>query len=151
MSHTPLPVFVPDSISFRLLLEPLSGDGPRQFRPIRAGRFVVSIQASEANASSPPGAPPPEDVDAFEVAIFTTGADGEQPSTVSPASHPHLFRDSRWAKSWVAAIAEDRTSTYWSGRFIPIDVVTDLLTCLCNPGAYAYLLSRGIIPPQPPT
>lgn len=149
MSPTPLAVFVPGALSYRLLLEPIPGDGPRQFRPIRAGRFVVSIQASEANASSPPGAPAPEDVDAFEVAIFTTGADGETPFTVSPQSHPHLFRDARWARSWVPAPGDGSTPTFWSGHFIPNDVVSDLLTCLCNPDAYAYLLSRGVFP-QPP-
>jgi hypothetical protein len=145
MSQTPLAVFLPDAPSFRLLLEPIGGDGPRQFRPIRAGAFLVSIQASEANASSPPGAPAPEDVDAFEVAIFTTGVDGDPPRTVSPRSHPHLFRDPRWARRWVCAPAEGCGPVFWSGHLIPTAVVSDLLVCLCNPGAYAYRLSRGII------
>ena len=138
MSPTPLPRFGPDALSFRLQLEPVPGDGPRQFRPLRVGGFLVSIQASDAAASWPPGTPAPEDVDAFEVAIFATG-DGKTPHTVSPLSHPHLFRDPRWAGSWVPVAAEG--GTYWSGRFIPTDVVGDLLTCLCDPDAYTHLLT----------
>jgi hypothetical protein len=149
MTQTPLPVFFPGDLSFRLLLEPLPGVGPRQFRPIRAGRFVVSIQASEANASSPAGAPPPEDVDAFEVAIFTMEANGEAPRAVSPLSHPHLFRDPRWARCWFPAPDDSSNPTFWSGHFIPTDVVADLLTCLCNPDSYAFLLTHGIIPLRP--
>ena len=141
MSPSPLPSFRPGEHSFRLQLEPLPGDGPRQFRPLRVGGFLISIQASDATASLPPGTHPPEDVDAFEVAIFTTGADGEPPHTVSPFSHPHLFRDERWARAWVPVAAAEG-GTYWSGRFIPTDVVSDLLTCLWDPDAYTHLLTQ---------
>lgn len=112
---------------------------------MRAGRFIVSIQASELHASSPAGAPPPEDVDAFEVSIFTNGDDGNLPWTVSPRSHPHLFRDGRWAHSWVPRADDD--GSFWAGHNIPTHVVSDLLTCLADPARYAARLASRPTPP----
>lgn len=108
----------------------------------------MSIQASAVHASSPAGEPPPEDVDSFEVAIFTSGADGSPPRTVFPRSHPHLFRDRRWSRSWVPR-DDGAESTFWSGHFLPTHVVADLLNCLVDPTGYTLMLIQGMIP-QPP-
>jgi hypothetical protein len=138
MDASPLPVYSPSNFpsSFRLLLEEIPGFTPRLFRPIRAGRFIVSIQASQAHASTPDGSPPREDVDTFEVTIFTAGEDGRYPVPVTPRSHPHLFRDARWALSWRPGDIPVHPA-FWSGHYIPMVVVSDLLTCLVDPAVYA--------------
>jgi hypothetical protein len=120
--------------------EEVREDGSRRFRPIHAGAFQISVQASTKNASLPPGEPPIEDVEAWEVAIFTADA-----RAVSPRSHPHLFRDRRWRVLWKQA---DHRVGYWSGHYVPTDVLRDLLDCLIDPDGYTQLLTRNILPGQ---
>lgn len=119
----------------------------RAFYPIRAGRYLVSIQASERAASDPQAAVPIEDVNAWEVAVFTDGSDGEEPRSISPRAHPHLFRDARWRDRWVLPRdADAQEHPLWTGQFIPTAVVKDLLDCLCDPEGYAQLLAQGLVP-----
>ena len=153
-----MPVYTPGRTVFRELLEEGQGAGhPRQFRPVRAGRYLVSVQASECHASIPRASVPAEDVDAWDVAVFTDGSDGSPPRPVSPRSHPHLFRDRRWADRWHFREPEDPDAPpYWSGNEVPTRVVADLFDCLVDPDGYTELLVRGSIsnlprhPPAPP-
>lgn len=147
----PIPVYLPGRTAFRELLQETHEPGdPRQFRPVRAGRYLVSIQASEYHASIPRAPVPPEDVEAWEVVVFTDGSDGVLPWPVSPRSHPHLFRDHRWRDRWYFAQPEDlEAPPFWSGHELPTRLVTDLLGCLVDPAAYADRLLRGPISGPP--
>ncbi len=153
-----MPVYTPGRTAFRELLEEGQEPGePRQFRPIRAGRYLVSIQASEYHPSIPRASVRAEDVEAWAVAVFTDGSDGSPPLTVSPRSHPHLFRDRRWADLWHFSEPEDPDAPpFWSGHEVPTRVVADLLDCLVDPDGYTALLVRGLFskrprpPPSPP-
>jgi hypothetical protein len=143
----------PDRIEYRpgdsffgLLEEDCSRAGPRQFELIHVGAFLVSIQTSDAMASDPPGAPPIEDVDSWEVAVFDWNL--PPPHCVSPASHPHLFRDARGRPLWHLA---EQPAGYWSGRHVPTGVIRDLLDCLTDPAGYAELLAQYVLPGQDPT
>jgi hypothetical protein len=149
-----MPVYVPGKSVFREFLEEAHEPGdPRQFRPIRAGRYLVSIQASEYHASIPRACVPAEDVEAWDVAVFTDGGDGTPPRPVSPRSHPHLFRDGRWTDLWQFREPDDPDAPpYWNGNEVPTRLVADLLDCLVDPDGYAALVVRGLIPtpPRPP-
>lgn len=144
---SPMPEYVPGQTFFRALLEEGQPHGePRQFRPIRAGAFLVSIQASARHASLPQADLPLEEYEGWEVAVFTDGGDGTEPRPVSPRSHPHLFRDQRWARLWMPALGVPTSGgLYWSGHRVPSRVVADLLDCLVDPEGYAALLARGVI------
>lgn len=93
--------------------------GARLFAPLEIGDFVISIQASPAHASRPRANCPPEDVEAWEVAIFQAAA------WVGPGSHPELFLEPEWERYWRAE-REGKPA----GTEVPTEVVQVLVDIL---------------------
>lgn len=100
---------------FRTQLDEVRHEGSRRtFRPLTAGPYRLSIQASEEHLSHPRGLVPLEDYDQWEVTVYA--ADG---SWVTPRTHPKLFRDQLWSRYWV----EDTPGDATIGQFLPTEVV----------------------------
>jgi hypothetical protein len=99
---------------FRGRLRELSRkDERRLFHPLDAGSYVVSVQASSDHASVPRAAVPADEVEAWEVAVFT--GDGRR---LDETSDPELLALPReWLRYWRGGIA----------RRVPTAVVRVLL------------------------
>jgi hypothetical protein len=102
-----------DRVEFPRDLRELSRhDQDRLFFPIRAGEYVLSVQASGAHASIPAAAVHPDDVSAWEVAVFDRH--GRRLDEADPAL---LSLPREWARYWSGNV----------GRFVPTPVVRVIL------------------------
>lgn len=100
---------------FRTQLDEVRQEGTRRiFRPLTAGRYRLSIQASEQHLSHPRSLIPLEDYDRWEVTVYA--ADG---SWVTPRTHPRLFQDPLWSRYWI----EDTPGDATIGQFVPTEIV----------------------------
>lgn len=119
---------------FRIQLEEVRRDGTRRiFRPLPAGSYRLSIQASVAHHSYPRSLVPVEDYDRWEVTVYA--ADG---SWVTPRTHPHLFGDQLWSRYWV----EDAPGDATIGQSVPTDIVQTFYDYLVlGPESYRQMIS----------
>ena len=99
---------------FRDRLHELSRSGSKRlFHPLDAGTYVVSIQASEDHASVPRAPAPAEEVQAWELAIFSS--DGR---LLDETRDPEILGlPPEWRRFWRGGIA----------RFVPSLVLRVLL------------------------
>lgn len=116
--------------AFRTQIEEVSREGEqRTFRPLPAGAYRLSIQASGAHLSYPQSVVPVEDYDRWEVTVY--GADR---SWVTPHTHPQLFGDQIWSRYWAADTPGDATI----GQYVPTEVVQTFYDfLLLGPERYA--------------
>jgi hypothetical protein len=87
---------------FPARLRQLSGrDDRRLFHPLDAGEYVMSIQASAEHASLPRAAVPADEVEAWEVVVFTS--DGRR---LDETRDPELITLPReWLRYWRGGVA----------------------------------------------
>jgi hypothetical protein len=91
-----------DNSDFPARLRELSGRGSRRlFHPLDAGEYVMSIQASAEHASLPRAAVPANEVEAWEVVVFTS--DGRP---LDETRDPELIALPReWRRYWRGGVA----------------------------------------------
>ena len=100
---------------FRSRLREVRREGAqRTFRPLSAGLYRLSIQASGGHLSEPDGIVPVEDYDRWEVTVY-----GTDRSWVTPRTHPQLFEGRPWHHYWV----EDTPGDATIGQYVPTEVV----------------------------
>jgi hypothetical protein len=88
-------------------------DGRRLFHPLDAGTYVMSIQASREHASLPRAPVPAEEVEAWEVAVFS-----EDGRLLDETRDPELIAlPLEWLRYWRGGVA----------RMVPTAVVRVLL------------------------
>jgi hypothetical protein len=118
---------------FRTQLEEVRReDARRTFRPLAAGPYRLSIQASGVHHSYPRSLVPVEDYDRWEVTVYA--ADG---SWVTPRTHPELFQDEIWSRYWV----EDAPGDATIGQYVPTEIVQTFYDfLLLGPEAYRQMI-----------
>ncbi len=87
---------------FRGRMRELSRCGERRlFHPLDAGDYVLSIQASSEHDSVPARAAPADEVEAWEVAVFTAGG-----QLLDETQDPELVALPReWLRYWRGGVA----------------------------------------------
>lgn len=116
------PELVADAEFLPYLPEAFRTPEQRLFRPVRAGRFLVSLQASPNHACHPRRVVPAGEVRAWEVLIYyDTGL------RVTEATEPWLLDDHLWSEYFRDGV----------GRHVPAEAIQPLLDCLAlGPARY---------------
>jgi hypothetical protein len=113
------------SVPFLALLTEVYSDesGARAFAPLRAGPYLVAVQASARHRwCRPRAAVPPAEVAAWEV-LITDAHD----RAVGPETHPWLFQRRPWIFHWLNAAPDEEVPV---GRLVPAWVVEQLIDFL---------------------
>jgi hypothetical protein len=99
------------------------GSGARAFAPLRAGAYLLAVQASARHRwCEPRAAVPPAEVVAWEVLITDA-----QDRAVGPETHPWLFRRRPWVFHWLNTAPGEEVPV---GRLVPTWLVQQLIDFL---------------------